>query len=208
MVAFSAVVHPDAVELDTCFALVATSVLVESSATSALISLFKAMTAAHVVAVARVILSLRRELARLEVLVMAEVMAAALAVKVWACSSNSLVVLEQEEMAVTTSSSYLRHTLKLPLHRFIEVFIASVSVFSEQFWITLAYVEKSELAQQVQAELPLNFTQEATLLAKLVMAVLHSATLVKFEGTGRVDGLQAACILFEHPLRKSEMFFI
>jgi len=81
MVAFSAVVHPDAVELDTCFALVATSVLAESSATSLLISVFKAMTAAQVVAVARVILSLRRELARLEVLVMAEVRAAALAVK-------------------------------------------------------------------------------------------------------------------------------
>jgi hypothetical protein len=40
------------------------------------------------------------------------------------------------------------------------------------------------------------------------MAVLHSPTLVKFFGSGRLDGLQAACIFAEHPLRKSVMFFI
>jgi hypothetical protein len=88
MVVFSLDVHPDAVEEDTSLASTAMAELDVSSAISARICLILAIISAQVVAVALEILSLRRELDRLEVFVLAEVTAALLADRALACSNS------------------------------------------------------------------------------------------------------------------------
>lgn len=175
------------------------------------------MISAHDVALALVCLARRLSLVllllltltltpdRLEVLLRALVMPATLSVRALAHLIRSELDLEQEDMADTTSSSYLRQIVKFFLQVSRAAFIAFVSAVNEQFFILAAKVLSLLLPQQVHAAVPVWFTQRLTSVWNFFMSVLHSFTLVIFPGIGREEVLQAAWIFFEQLLRKDEI---